>query len=253
MTAREYLSEVQRLQTVIEQKQERIKEIRESVSTVRAVRFDLEKVQGGGHTDKIGEAVVKIVDLEKEVENDIVNLVYRQHDITNQIHKVDNLNYMKILYKRYIEGKDFQTIANEIPLTYEYALNLHGKALKAFEAANKEILQKEGTYAGLLKVTEYQSVKDPVTHITRTEKVVVLENQPCSLSFESIAAAVQTGTVATVSQAVKLFLSPDIIIKPGSKIKVTQTGVTTEYKSSGVPAVYPTHQEIMLELFDSWA
>ena len=48
MTAREYLSEVQRLQTVIEQKQERIKEIRESVSTVRAVRFDLEKVQGGG-------------------------------------------------------------------------------------------------------------------------------------------------------------------------------------------------------------
>ena len=125
MTAREYLSEVQRLQTVIEQKQERIKEIRESVSTVRAVRFDLEK----------------------EVENDIVNLVYRQHDITNQIHKVDNLNYMKILYKRYIEGKDFQTIANEIPLTYEYALNLHGKALKAFEAANKEILQKEGISA----------------------------------------------------------------------------------------------------------
>lgn len=44
MTAREYLSEVQRLQTIIEQKQERIKEIRESVSTVRAVRFDLEKI-----------------------------------------------------------------------------------------------------------------------------------------------------------------------------------------------------------------
>lgn len=61
-----------------------------------------------------------------------------------------------------------------------------------------------------------------------------------SLSFGSIAAAVQTGTVATVSQAVKLFLSPDITIKPGSKLKVTQTGVTTEYSSSGVPAVYPT-------------
>ena len=65
MTAREYLSEIQRLQTIIEQKQERIKEIRESASTVRAVRFDLEKVQGGGHTDKIGEAVAKIFDLEK--------------------------------------------------------------------------------------------------------------------------------------------------------------------------------------------
>lgn len=84
MTAREYLSEVQRLQTIIEQKQERIKEIRESVSTVRAVRFDLKKVQGGGQTDKIGEAVAKIVDLEKEVENDIVSLMYRQHEITTK-------------------------------------------------------------------------------------------------------------------------------------------------------------------------
>lgn len=34
MTAREYLSEVQRLQTIIEQKQERIKEIRESPESV---------------------------------------------------------------------------------------------------------------------------------------------------------------------------------------------------------------------------
>lgn len=141
MTAREYLSEVQRLQTVIEQKQERIKEIRESVSTVRAVRFDLEKVQGGGHTDKIGEAVVKIVDLEKEVENDIVNLVYRQHDITNQIHKVDNLNYMKILYKRYIEGKDFKTIARETKFAYDYIKAIHKPALKAFEVANKELFK----------------------------------------------------------------------------------------------------------------
>ena len=147
MTAREYLSEVQRLQIIIEQKQERIKEIRESASTVRTVRFDLEKVQGGGQTDRIGDSVAKIVDLETEVESDIVNLIYRQHEITNQIHKLYNPNHMKILYKRYIEGKDLQTIADEINFTYQYVLELHGKALKAFEAANKEILQKEGISA----------------------------------------------------------------------------------------------------------
>lgn len=147
MTAREYLSEVQRLQTMIEQKQERIKEIREGASTVRAVRYDLEKVQGGGHSDRIGEAVAKIVDLEKEVESDIVNLIYRQQEITNQIHKLNNPNHMKILYKRYIDGKNLQAIADEINFTYQYVLELHGKALKAFEAANKEILQKEGISA----------------------------------------------------------------------------------------------------------
>lgn len=102
-------------------------------------------------------------------------------------------------------------------------------------------------------VSEYQKVKDPVTALTSYKEVVVLENQPCKLSFESITTAIQTEAAVTISQAVKLFLSPDITIKPGSKLKVTQTGVTTEYSSSGVPAVYPTHQEIMLELFDGWA
>lgn len=144
MTAREYLSEVQRLQTIIKQKQERIKEIRESASTVRAVRFDLEKVQGGGQTDRIGEAVAKIVDLETEVENDMMNLLYLQHEIVNQIQKVGNPLYMQLLFKRYYEGKDFKTIAKEIRLTYDYIKCSHKPALKAFEAANKEVLQKEG-------------------------------------------------------------------------------------------------------------
>ena len=88
-------------------------------------------------------------------------------------------------------------------------------------------------------------------HITRMQWVVVLENQPCHLSFESITAAIQTETAATISQAVKVFVSPDVTIKAGSKLKITQNGVTTEYTSSGVPAVYPTHQEIMLELSEN--
>lgn len=50
-----------------------------------------------------------------------------------------------------------------------------------------------------------------------------------------------------------MFVSPDVTIKPGSMLTVAQNGVTTEYTSSGVPAVYPTHQEIILELSDKWA
>lgn len=120
----------------------------------------------------------------------------------------------------------------------------------AHKAARKAI---EGTYTGVMTVSEYKAVRDPVTKITSNKEVVVLENQPCKLSFETITAAVQTETGAAVSQAVKVFVSPDISITAGSKIKVTQNGVTTDYTSSGVPAVYPTHQEIILELFERWA
>lgn len=142
MTAKEYLSEVQRLQTIIEQKQERIKEIREKASTVRAVRFDFWKVQDSRQTDRIGETAAKIVDLETEVKNDIMDLIYYRHEAINQIHKLNNVLYIQLLFKRYIEGKDFKTIAHETKFAYDYVKTVHKPALKAFETANKESLEK---------------------------------------------------------------------------------------------------------------
>lgn len=104
---------------------------------------------------------------------------------------------------------------------------------------------------GRATVIEYQKVKDE-WGMTNFQEVTVLEDQPCKLSFETLTSS--TGDpVATVSQSVKLFISPDVVIKAGSKIIVTQHGRTTEYSNSGVPAVYPTHQEIMLTLFEGWA
>ncbi len=106
----------------------------------------------------------------------------------------------------------------------------------------------ESLYNGICTVYEYRKVKDEKTKLTGFEDVAVLENQPCRLSFEKINAAVPGESFTAISQAIKLFLSPDIMIKPNSKITVTQNGITADYKSSGVPAVYQSHQEIILEL-----
>lgn len=126
--------------------------------------------------------------------------------------------------------------------------------IKAMQAAQKVARKAiENTYTGVMMVSERQSVKDPNTHITSTKEVVVLENQPCKLSFEKLDATAQTETAASLTQGTKLFLPPNVEIKAGSKLTVTQNGVTTAYKSSGVPAVYPTHQEIILTLFERWA
>ena len=120
----------------------------------------------------------------------------------------------------------------------------------AQKAARKAI---EATYFGTLKVTEMQQVTDERSKLTKDEEVVVLENQPCKLSFETLKAAVQTDSAATITQVTKLFVSPDISIRAGSKITVSQDNVNTDYTCSGVPAVYPTHQEIILELFEEYA
>lgn len=117
-------------------------------------------------------------------------------------------------------------------------------------AARKAI---EATYFGVLTVIEMKKERDAKTKLTKVEPVVILENQPCKLSFETLKSAVQTDSVATVTQITKLFVSPDVSIKVGSKITVTQDSVTTDYACSGVPAVYSTHQEIILKLFEDFA
>lgn len=110
-------------------------------------------------------------------------------------------------------------------------------------------------YDGLFTVTVYGKVKDGTTGLTTQAEQAVpgLIDVPCHLSIESKTAAAQSASADAVAQITKLFTQPDITINPGSKITVTQAGVTKAYKSSGIPAVYISHQEIVLEVFDGWA
>lgn len=105
-------------------------------------------------------------------------------------------------------------------------------------------------YEGRATVEEKRTVKDPVTKLTRPSVLVkVLEDEPCRLSNSSEPIS-ESRPLPTAEHNIKLFISPDVVIKPGSHIIVTQHGITTEYASSGDPAVYCTHQEVNLEMWD---
>jgi len=126
--------------------------------------------------------------------------------------------------------------------------------VRAMEAARKAARRaQEVTYEGLCTITEYRDVTDEKTRLSSEQEVVVIVDQPCRLSFEKLAATVQTEMAAAKAQRIKLFLAPEITVNSGSKIVVTQNGRTGEYSASGEPAIYFTHQEITLELFRGWA
>ena len=105
-------------------------------------------------------------------------------------------------------------------------------------------------WVGKATIYEYQDVTDPITKQTTQQEVPVLINEPCRLSFSKEQSTdIQSGA-AVVSQSTVLFIRPDLTIKPGSVIEITQHGVTTKYKGSSKPLVYCNHQEITLELYD---
>lgn len=111
----------------------------------------------------------------------------------------------------------------------------------------------ESQYKGRCNIFEYKSVTDPITKITSPKEVLVYKNFPCKLSYEKIDTTNQSTGAAEMSMLTKLFITPDINIKAGSKIVVTQNGVTTAFANSGEAGRFSNHQEIMLTLFERWA
>ena len=111
----------------------------------------------------------------------------------------------------------------------------------------------EAAYDGTCNIYERQPYKDPDTMVTSHKEVLVKKDIPCRLSFSSAPAALESGTAAGVVQTVKLFLAPELVLRPGSKIEVVQNGRTECYSQSGKAAVYSSHQEVVLELWKGYA
>lgn len=106
-------------------------------------------------------------------------------------------------------------------------------------------------YTDVCNVYNQQKIK--VNNKTKFENVLVIENEPCRLSYDNPKIAVQTESSTNLSSNVKLFISPDIEVVEGSRIEVVREGKTYQFKCSGMPSMYPTHQEIKLELSEVYA
>jgi hypothetical protein len=114
----------------------------------------------------------------------------------------------------------------------------------------KPALQK--LWRDFCSVIEYQDYERE-NGSTGQHEVIVMEDLPCKLSFETLQSVNQTETGAALVQKAKLFLDNAIMVKPGSRIKVSRFGKEFDFKSSGEPGIFSSHQEIILEPFEGWA
>lgn len=111
----------------------------------------------------------------------------------------------------------------------------------------------QSLYRGTCTVKVWEEYKDPITKITKHQEVTKFENEPCKLSYVKQTTASSDGGPAIISQTIKLSIAPELEIPAGSKIIVTQDGVTKEFTRSGEPEVHMDHQHITLELFKEYA
>lgn len=134
MKAKEYLQQLQRLDTVINQKIKEVQDLRLKSQSTGGIDYSKEQVQSSPFGDApFVKLIGRIIDLEAEINAEIDAFVDEKHKIINQIQGLKNADYISLLYKRYVEYKKFETIAVEMNFTYQYVLNMHGYALKEFE------------------------------------------------------------------------------------------------------------------------
>ena len=113
-------------------------------------------------------------------------------------------------------------------------------------AAYKKAVQD--MWKGKATVTVLEGTLNPANGRTEPTESVTVSDAPCRISHTTV-----KSTQPSEEAAVTLYIDPSVDIPEGSKVTVTQNGVTRDYERSGTPAVYSTHQEIPLELFRGWA
>ena len=99
----------------------------------------VEPVQTLGVSDKVGNVVAKIVDLEAEINRMIDKFIDDKQERIKVIEQVDDELQYTILHKHYVQVKKFSLIAEEEYFSTEWISKNHTKAL----AKVQRILDKE--------------------------------------------------------------------------------------------------------------
>lgn len=130
MTPKEYLNQVRFLDIKINNKLKEVENLKEMALTLKSSSFE-EKVQISKESgDSIGESIARVIDLEREITNDIDNLIAIKKVVIETIDSIGDSECIDLLYKRYINYSTWEQIAVDMKYTIRNIYNIHGRALE---------------------------------------------------------------------------------------------------------------------------
>ena len=130
MTEKEYLSQAYRLDKRIDSKIEQLKSLNLLATKCTSTLSDMPKSQSISNS-RLEDTVVKIVDLQEEINRDIDSLVDLKRDIVRTIKSVQNPEYQIILELRYLCFKTWEEIAVQMNCSIDNVFKIRKNALKS--------------------------------------------------------------------------------------------------------------------------
>lgn len=138
MTAEEFLRQIERYDRLIDCKISELCRYKCLVTSV-TVPTDREAVQTSGVSDKVGNMVAKIVDLENEIDTIIDEYIDIRRTCIGVIEMLKDkpLQYA-IIHKHYVQYKSYAEIAAEEHYTYDGILKAKNRALQRIDKILKK-------------------------------------------------------------------------------------------------------------------
>ena len=129
MTAKEYLSQAFHIDQRISSKLSQVMRLREAATNCTATLTDMPRPDSPSR-QQMADTICKIVDLEREINEDIDRLVDLKAEARRAINAVSDPDQQLILELRYLCYKPWNEIMTELGYSDPTIYRLHGEALK---------------------------------------------------------------------------------------------------------------------------
>lgn len=129
MQTREYLSQIVRFDRMIENRKMEIEQLR-SIATSTTIPPKDVNVKSSSDKDKMGNTVVKIVELEKETSV----IISQRSKILRQIENIPDAKMYEVLYQKFVDNKTNKEIKLENITSVRRVQQILNDALAKFES-----------------------------------------------------------------------------------------------------------------------
>lgn len=128
MTAKEYFSQAYQIDVRINSKMEQVASLRDMATKATQTLSDMPG-SATRNVHRMEDIIVKIVDLENEINADIDKLVDLKRSIINIIRQVDDAEQQTVLELRYMNFMSWARISEQMGYCRQQAQRIHNQAI----------------------------------------------------------------------------------------------------------------------------
>lgn len=130
--AKEYLGQAYRIDQRINSKIEQVSALNNMAIKATSTISDMPG-SATRNIHRMEDVIVKIIDLQNEINADIDELVDFKAEVMSVIKSIDNLEYQTLLELRYLCFKPWEQIAIELGYSINNVFKMHRKAIEKLE------------------------------------------------------------------------------------------------------------------------